>query len=173
MALIDKHPIGVQSGFYVGSMAATGTVLTRIRARRTEGLEIIDITPSEYVVGIDQRAETDLRKVTLTAHFYNDSQTIYNLANNVSFSATGLNSPCDYSEKFMIFIVDSASASQKCYILSDMNAVGGRRIPYKKDAPTVIDVNLEANKYNPDDTVIQKGTAAELGTILGARNPLI
>lgn len=172
MAIPSGNPLGTQSLFFVGSMAATGTVLTRIRAVKTAGNNISDIVPTEYVPSIKQRVQTDLRKVTLTSPFYGDSQAIYNLAGNIPMSATGLNSPCDYTEQYMVFIVDKASGSDKCYVLSNINSVGGRILGYSKENPTVVSITLEADDRDPSVNILFKGTLPDCITQLGVRSPL-
>ncbi len=172
MADFNGVPIATQSVFFIGSQSATGTKLTRVWATKTQGNDLEDVTPTEFVQGIGQRAQSDLRKVNLTCRFYNDSQIVYNIANNIPIAATGFNNPCDYTEKYVILIIDRAAGSDKCYLLSDTNSVGGRRIPYKKNSAIIITTNFEANERDPSYPVLIRGTSAYLQSVLGVRNPL-
>lgn len=174
MANIERTlPIGVQSKFFVGSVAATGTVLTQVRARRTNGLAILDVTPAEYVPALRRFVPTDFRRVELTANFYNDGEMVWKLANNTPLSGD-INDAQDFTEKYVVFVVDTVSGSDKCYIIHEAQVATGRNTSYKKNDGTVVPITFTGiDNEDPSFDPVTKGTLSELRTILGVRDPFV
>jgi hypothetical protein len=182
MALIDKHPIGVQSGFYIapasGFDPSAGQPFTKILVTRTKGLNIVDETPTEYVYALQRHVITDVRRVQMSASFYGDLDVIMNMASNLVTGATNVGALTDLTQAYTIFVVDKVSGSNSCYILPNVQAIVSekvsRAVNYERDNAKVIPITFVG--YDTDDPAYQplhKGTVSEMGTLLGSRNPLL
>lgn len=170
MALI-RLPIGAQTAFFIGDYTATSTPLTRIWSFRTGGAILTDSTPSEYLVGINARAQTELRQIRLSITFLADNDTVYKLAGSVPLTGSVNDGPT-VSTEYTIFLANPSELGN-CYVIPKCSVIATREVNYNKDKATGIRITFEANTRDPDPATepLVKGSITTLNTLLAGKAP--
>lgn len=163
-----KVPVGVHSAIFCGDYSSSAK-LTRIWPLRTDGLELTDDNPGEYLPGLNTYEQSDVRRVSLTATFMADTGTVYKLSRKLALTADG-NDPSIPRNKYIVFI---ASKDLESHILEECSVVSAMRVPYGKKDATKIRITFEGTHRNPDYNLLNSGSLTLMASSLGSRNPLI
>jgi hypothetical protein len=164
--------IGAQSKFFIG-MFGSSNVLTSIKVLKTDGNDLLNDVPNEYVPGINSYEQSDLRKVSLTATFYSDTGLVWNLANKQDLGDP-VNAASDPSNQYVVFIADQIVSS---YILPQVSVVSATNLKYSKGICVQAKITLEFQHRNPAyappgfDNLLVQGTVDECSAALGIRSP--
>lgn len=162
--------IGANSAFFIGTLAATGTPLTRVTALRQDGYTFKDETPSEWLAGMNIKAQTGPREVSLEMTFLTDNDLIYKISRQVAVEGSA-NDDTEVTTQYVLFIANPDPKGYS-YILHEVSVESASEVPYSKTKATAVRIKFAGRHNRTDYDLLTRGTLTTLNTSLGVRKPL-
>lgn len=163
-------PVGVQSELYIGDYAASSTVLVPIGAQRTSGIQIVEDSPRTYIRALDTYEFTGPHKITLTATFLAENDTVWKVARGIALTGSINDAPAN--NHYVLYLVYSSDTIKKTYYFPKMCILSALEVPYGKDRVTAIRITFGLETPNYSTVLMKRGTPTTLAADLGVRDPL-
>lgn len=157
---------------YVGDASPASAVLTRIGNIRTEGTDVIDNTPTDYLPWLDEVVVTGLRDVTVEMQFYESSSDLVDkLAMGISVSGSFADGP-SLQKYALLLVAPEASPGRLNFYFPKLRSEVHYESKFVKDGAVVVPVTFKISANELDTLPYYRSTLVNLATSMGARSPL-
>jgi hypothetical protein len=157
--------IGPFAGIYVG-LTGQASALTQVNAVRTNGGEVFDILPSEYVPAINAPVQTGNHTAGVTLEFMSTDDQTTCLAKGLPLGSDINGTPG--MSQYAVLLVGYGSDN---YYLPRARTEKLVRRNYNKRSTTNTSIAFTGENRDASVKLIYKGTLAELQTIMSTAGP--
>lgn len=155
--------IGPFASVYVAM--ATSNVWTEIKDLRTDGVQVTESIPTDYLPLLDNDVQADYHSVKASLTWLSDSDQLTLLSRGQDLSAN-VNDPPGMNKYRLVLLHSNPNITSSFYI-SDMTTAKQRTVNYLKSDPSKLNVVFEVRKRDTGVLVIYKGTSAAIKTLAG------
>lgn len=162
-------PPGAISSVFIGVYGAS-SILTRFPYMRTNGITIVDQTPSIELPCLNYDfTQSDWHKVSFSINFNSIDDNVIRISKGLSLTADINNAPGFTDYVVLLLGSNTTSAS---YLFPKIRTLKNLSINNQKTSPTTVPVEFRASDRNMYHDLIFKDTPAALSTRLGVTSPL-
>lgn len=166
--MIQITPIGAFTACYVGLYGQT-TPLSQLVSVRTEGAEVGEDLPTDFVLSLDSPVQSGNHIVRVTLSFLSTSKELTALVRGLLPGASDINTPIGQTQYSLMLVT---GIGQDNYYFPQVRTEKTYKRTYSKKSPTVTSIVFIAEKRDVTVNIINKGTLAELSAIMTTAYPL-
>ncbi len=155
--------VGAISAIYFCNVGASS--FQKIRPQRTQGIEISDSLPREFVQEIGTPLQSGLYSVVISMNFLSDDPTIWKIAKGISLSGD-VNDPPG-NQVYSVFVLNANPKLEKSYYFPTVATYKPLNTNYNKDKPTILSLTLIGTDRSSATNLLDKGTFPYLLTTYG------
>ncbi len=156
-------PVGAISAIFVANLGASS--FQKLRSYRTNGAEISDSLPREFVQEVGGPLQAGFYNVSLNMTFLSDDATIYKIAKGISLSGN-VNDPPG-NQVYSVFVLNANPKLEKSYYFPAVATYKPLTTNYNKDKPTIMPITLIGTDRSSVTNLLDKGTFPYLLTTYG------
>lgn len=164
---LQNTPIGPFAALYVG-LTGQASALTQVNSIRTNGADLSEGLPSEYVVSIDGPIQVGNHVASVTLEFLGTADETTCLVKGLPLGSD-INSYMAQSQYALLLVTGEGSDN---YYFPKVRTERTYRRSYNKRAATTTAIVFTAENRDVTTPIIYKGTLALMASAAGAQYPL-